>query len=129
MSEKIKKLKKKTAGDRSGTSPMLLSELIDAVKEDLIVSSESRSNESVQPLFEIKNVTIETEVTAQRKIKTGAKGSIVLLTVDANGEQTNVTKHKISVNLNFLDSPASLRIRMRGASAAAPKKVKKDSKK
>lgn len=89
-------------GKRSGTEPMLLSELISAVKSDLIQSAQTRG-EGFEALFQIDQVVIDTEITAERKI--GAKGSASFLvaTVGADSTQTNATKHKVSVVLTPAD--------------------------
>jgi hypothetical protein len=126
MSSKIK-VKNAIAGDRSGTSPMSLSELIDAVKKDLVDSSKNRSGEDFKPLFKIEEVTIETEVTAQRKIGMTGKADIRVLTIGASGEQTNLTKHKVSINLRALDNSdkPENNARMRGT---RPQSLKKGNK-
>jgi len=98
---------------------MLLSELIEAVKKDLVESAENRPAGD-SPLFEIEDVTIETEVTAEKKITAEGGADIVLVNIATAAEQTNSTKHKISINLRALDSvgPDGSKIRSRGAKSA-----------
>jgi hypothetical protein len=90
------------SGDRSGIKPMLLSELISAVKADLLKSTRNRSDD-FEALFQIEEVNIETEVTAERKIGAGGKTELIVATISADGEQTNQTKHKISIKLRLLE--------------------------
>ena len=92
------KAKKTLKGNRSGTDPVLLSELIEAVKADLLESAERKPKDFV-PLFHISEATIETEVTAERKTGVDGKTGIYLVTVGTSGQQTNVTKHKVALKL------------------------------
>lgn len=88
-------------GDRSGLKPMLLSELISAVKLDLLRSAKER-NESFEPVFAVDEVVIETEIAATRII--GSQGSVdfKVVALGAEGSQENETRHKVSVRLKVL---------------------------
>lgn len=85
-------------GNRSGTEPVLLSELIEAVKADLLESVQGRPPDFT-PLFHIGEATIETEITAERKTGVDGKTGIYLVTVGTSGQQTNATRHKVALKL------------------------------
>lgn len=99
-------------GDRSGVKPMLLSELISAVKLDLLRSAEKR-NESFEALFALDEVVIETEIAASRSM--GSKGSVdfKVVAIGAEGVQENETRHKVTVKLKALEN--RLDVLMQGA--------------
>jgi len=87
--------------DRSGTKPMLLSELIQAVKLDLVESAKTRpANDS--PLFWISEATVGTEVIAERKVGAEGKMDMYLVCVGADAQQSNATKHTVQVKLTSI---------------------------
>ncbi|WP_395741682.1 trypco2 family protein [Prosthecobacter sp.] len=88
-------------GDRSGLKPMLLSELISAVKLDLLRSAKKR-DAGFEAMFALDEIVIETEITTSRTI--GAKGAVdfKVLALGAEGGQGNATKHKVTVKLKVL---------------------------
>ncbi len=85
-------------GAGTGTEPLLLSELIDAVKLDLIESAKDREP-GFEPLFKVTEATVETKVTAQRRLDVEGKLGVYLVSVGTKGQQTNEATHTIQVRL------------------------------
>ena len=96
--------RRRLAGDRSGTRPMLLTELIDAVKHDLFEPGQIDDRE-IPPMLQISEVTIETEVVARRDIRSQAGGNLFLVNLEGEAAQSNEATHRISVKLTGLNIP------------------------
>jgi len=76
-----------------------LSEIIDAIRSDLLESDHSK-NPNFKPLFNISGVKIETEVLASNEIEAEGKLKLYAVQMGATGKQLTGTKIKISFDLN-----------------------------
>ena len=89
---------KKKLGGTSSLQPILLSEVIDVLREDLIQSAEQRSDQWT-PLFEIDDVIVEANVKFQRSVEANGKVNIYVVDVGAKGNETIEMSHKVTIKL------------------------------
>jgi len=79
-------------------SDVTLSELIDALRADLEESAAERE-ETFEPMFEVKEATVELEVSVTKEKGVDGKVNVYLANIGAKGTQTTGQTQKLTVTL------------------------------
>jgi hypothetical protein len=95
--------KKKTKKKKVSQGELIkLTDLIGALRDQLIEHEQARAPE-FEPLFKIKNATVEADVTAKTEIETEGGMSFYLAKIGAKASQSSGCSFKMAITLEPLE--------------------------
>lgn len=83
---------------KRGDEPIKLSELIEALKSDLVASAKNRP-EGWEPLLQVAEAEVELEVTFERDKQVSGGFSVYLAKAGAKGSEKSGVRHRIRLRL------------------------------